>query len=235
MPNPTFVKISSDIASSFVYPQRNFLAPKGLSFAYIRYRFLRPLLKGYYKLFNLFNPNRPWTSQASIRIFEAILQPHMRGVEYGSGRSTRFFATRLAHLTSIEHHKGWYEKVRKEIRDLKNVDFVLIEPVFPPLPRKATYQKYMQREEGALPRWEYYPYFEYISGMDDESLDFVLVDGRARVDCMFNALPKLKSGGILVLDNSERPQYAEIHQALAGWPKVNTTTGLTDTTFWFKP
>ncbi len=47
--------------------------------------------------------------------------------------------------------------------------------------------------------------------MDDQPrhvFDYVAVDGRARVPCMRIALQMIKEdGGILLLDNSERPNY----------------------------
>lgn len=36
----------------------------------------------------------------------------------------------------------------------------------------------------------------------------VVVDGRDRVDCIRHSLDALASDGVLLLDNSERPQYA---------------------------
>lgn len=42
----------------------------------------------------------------------------------------------------------------------------------------------------------------------DAKFDYILVDGRSRVSCLKIALSKIKEdGGILVLDNSERPRY----------------------------
>ena len=52
------------------------------------------------------------------------------------------------------------------------------------------------------------PYAPVISEYPDETFDFILVDGRDRVQCIKCALPKLKRGGWLMLDNSERRRYA---------------------------
>ena len=49
------------------------------------------------------------------------------------------------------------------------------------------------------------------------------------------AVVKLKRGGIFILDNSERLRYEPVHRKLRSWKQVFTTTGLTDTTIWFKP
>jgi len=224
-------------ASKPIWVKSLFLAPKSLSFAYIRYRVLRPILKGYYKLFNLFNPGRPWTTPASIIFFNKVLDKEMIGLEYGSGRSTLFFANKLKKLISIEHHSEWHEKVAKLLSEnkLSNVDYLLIpEQVNGELNEDIELETNLLKLDGSEQRNEFFNYYNKVNDYPNEYFDFVLIDGRARVMCGLNALQKLKNGGIFVLDNSERPRYQPLHQELESWPKVETTTGLTNTTIWIK-
>lgn len=224
------------IASGFFYIKRNIKVPKAFTPAYIFYRVFRPILKIYYWLFKQFHPMTPWTSPASIIIFKKLLTKEMTGVEFGSGKSTAFFAQHLGKLVSIEHHKGWHGKVSVWLgqRNLSNVDYRLLETdedpelVFPP-EAAAFFPKAFE------PRRSYVKYVSELLKFDDNSIDFLLIDGRARTECAFIGMHKLKPGGLFVLDNAERPRYAPVHQALASWPKVFTTTGLTDTVLWFKP
>lgn len=81
----------------------------------------------------------------------------------------------------------------------------------------------------------YEKYCKKVNEYPDNYFDFVLIDGRSRIRCGLNAMPKLKEGGIFVLDNSERERYLPLHNALDSWPKVNTTNGFTNTTIWIKP
>ena len=67
------------------------------------------------------------------------------------------------------------------------------------------------------------------------SLDFAIVDGRARTECCHEILPKIKKGGILILDNSERKRYKLVFEQLKKYEMYETTNGLTNTTFWFIP
>ena len=231
-----FLVTAQKEASKAYWIKSLFLTPKGFSFKYIRYRILRPLLKGYYKLFNLFYPNRPWTTPASILFFEKVLTKDMIGLEYGSGRSTLFFASRLKQLVSIEHYEGWYNLVRQQLEtsDITNVDYHLILKEDTPDKTDDT-DIQLDKLIGSEPRMDYYTYYTKVNTYEDGHFDFVLIDGRAREKCGLNAIPKLKSGGIFVLDNSERPRYKPLHQALSKWPKVETTSGLTNTTIWIKP
>lgn len=236
MPKDQLLNQASNISHFFFFIKRNIVAPKSSNYKYIRYRVLRPLLKGYYKLFNLFYPDRPWTTPVSILFFDKALNKEMVGLEYGSGRSTMYFASKLKKLVSIEHYEGWYDKVKKQLEDnqIKNVEYHLI--LNQDTPDKTDNSDVeLNKLVGGEDRNDFYNYYTKVNEYADEYFDFVLIDGRAREKCGLNAMSKLKSGGIFVLDNSERPRYAPLHKALETWPKVETTTGLTNTTIWIKP
>jgi len=161
----------------------------------------------------------------------------MTGLEYGSGNSTLFLAGHLKHLVSIEHDQTWYSEVRKNLAALKlsNVDYQLIAPALAGTIPYSIHNEYGLDENEFSVRSEFSAYFSYVRQFPDNHFDFIMIDGRARIECALNAIPKLKRGGIFVLDNSDRKRYTTIFKVLAGWKKVSTTTGLFDTTFWFKP
>jgi len=235
----TAYDIALRISRSPIFPKKNLIAPKSFSFSYIQYRIARPLLKVYYKIFKWRNPFVPWTSQASIKTFEKILTRDMVGLEYGSGNSTIFFASHLKELTSIEHNKEWFKIVKANLQKLKltNVDYRFI-----PATKKDNqqysytfYKDYNLTEKDFQIRTDYHEYFSFVKEFPNNHFDFIIVDGRARVECCLNAIPKLKSNGIFVLDNSDRNRYKPVFKVLKNWKSITTTTGLFDTTIWFKP
>ena len=223
-----------DINSKFYFLKVNFKTAKKFNFSYLRYRAVRPLLKVYYSAFIKLKGVTPWTSPSSILMFEELLTPEMVGFEWGSGSSTIFFAKRLKKLVSIEHHEGWYQKVRSQLqeKEIKNVDYHLINIDYPDqhLDKDGFQVAITPSQIDA-----YKAYYSFIDQFPDQSFHFILIDGRTRVQCGEHALPKLKSGGLLVLDNSERARYSSLKEKLKDWPSVWTTTGLTDTTIWIKP
>ena len=226
------------IAESPWFIKRNFVVPKASTFQYVRYRVLRPLLKLNYKMFRWWKGETPWLSQPSILMLEKLLTPNMVGFEYGSGMSTVFLASRIKHLTSIEHNEHWFRIVAKKLgeRGLSNVDYHCIPPHSSSASNSVESTDFAEiRDPCFQVRTEYRDYFSFVTSFPENHFDFVLVDGRARVECTFNAIPKLKSGGILVLDNSDRRRYAPVFDALDSWPRVTSTTGLFDTTIWLKP
>ena len=54
----------------------------------------------------------------------------MKGLEYGSGISTIYFARKTGNLVSIEHDKIWHEHIRTLLAKskLSNVNYILISP-----------------------------------------------------------------------------------------------------------
>src|SRR5260221_11486756 len=73
------------------------------------------------------HPNDPWLTPEAIRLLRSLLRTSDRGMEFGSGRSTVWFAERVGHLTSVQHDITWHTRVGKLLSDrgLSNVDYVL--------------------------------------------------------------------------------------------------------------
>ena len=61
-------------------------------------------------------PDDPWLTASSVKILNELLRSNDIGVEFGSGRSTIWFAKRMKHLTSIESDATWYDTVRDLIQ-----------------------------------------------------------------------------------------------------------------------
>ncbi len=205
-------------------------------FSYWRYRFLRPLIKLQYKTFRFLNKPAPWLSPTATMFLKKHLTKEMVGVEFGSGISTLFLAPKVKHLISIEHNKEWYEIVNEKLKVLSvSVDYRFISEQEP----SQEFKKLDFYDEFDIPlelkyKTEYYNYFRAIDDCEDASIDFIIVDGRARPECVFSSYKKLKKGGLMILDNSERPRYRIVFEKLKHLDSYTTTNGLTDTTFWQK-
>ena len=200
---------------------------------YWLYRFLRPILKIRYATFRRLNKPAPWLSPTSILFFNQYLKKEMVGAEFGSGSSTLFFAARISKLYSVEHNKEWHELIQEKLKtsNLTNVDyrFVLQND-------KADFKNDTFELEDAgnfEVRRDYVNYFRALNDIKDHSLDFAIVDGRARTECCHEILPKIKKNGILILDNSERDRYNPVFEKMKNKSMYETTNGLTNTTFWF--
>ena len=228
------IKEARDISNKTRYIKRNLLAPKELSLPYIGYRIARPALKVYNRILKSRLSPAPWMTPASIEILDRLLTKDMNGLEYGSGTSTLFFGERLGALTSVEHDEKWHQIVAQQLEqaNLNHVNYYLIVPdqLETNLQIEARNRQPFDGENE-----NYLTYYELTNTFNSDSFDIIIIDGRARVECAKRCVDKLKSGGIMVLDNSERTRYQPAQELFQDWELINTTTGLTDTSIWFKP
>jgi hypothetical protein len=158
----------------------------------------------------------PWLTFPAVSFLKRSLRPHWRVFEFGSGASTVFFALRCRKVFSIEHDAGWATKVCSAL-DALGISNCRLRHIAPERnqPRTVTdCPPYGSQFDG----YEDCTFESYVRSIDDHadgSLDLVLVDGRAREACLWHAIHKVRPGGILVLDNTERPRY---HHAMSKIP-----------------
>jgi len=121
-----------------------------------------------------------WISEPAKELLEKLLNPSMIGLEYGSGCSTIWLAQRVKSLVSVEHDEKWFERITKLLdnNNLENVNLVYA-------PSKS--------------------YVKVVQSYPDETFDFVFNDGlkQYRSQCIIASWPKIKKGGIMIIDNSK--------------------------------
>lgn len=158
----------------------------------------------------------PSLALPAICALDEYLTKDMRVFEWGSGASTLFFAMRCKDFVSIENSPGWYDKVglaltyrgmREDVTRIRVDAGEGFEPDF------ASYQP-------GLDTVNFRDYVKVIDREPDESFDVILVDGRARCACLEHAQPKLKPGGLLILDDSARSIY-QYAMAKIDWPRMD--------------
>lgn len=189
-------------------------------------------------------PDAPWLAESAVYLLDSWLRPTDVGVEWGAGRSTIWFACRVQKLMSVESKQKYHDDVKAILGEnghLGKVDLHWI-------PIEANVS------ETAMS----HPYGDIVSALQNESLDFALVDGiRLRALCMEKVIPKIKPGGLLILDNAERfvpnramgkhtvsilprdkcpdKRWDGLLKTLSDWRAIITTNGIWDTRFWIKP
>jgi hypothetical protein len=137
----------------------------------------------------------PWLPFRLIDELEAVVSSGSRVFEYGGGGSTLWFLDRGAVVATVEHHQGWAAVLQ---RSIGSDDWTLLAPSL---------------ADGSA------EYVDAISSYPDDWFDVVVVDGRARARCVARALPKVKPGGLLLVDDIHRKKYAARAVRDAGWPR----------------
>jgi predicted O-methyltransferase YrrM len=183
------------------------------------------------------NPEVPWLPKAAIETLPDLLKPTDRFLEYGSGKSTAWLAKRVGKLVSVEHDKAWFDRVQGQLSanglDRDSVRLLSLDPSDRPAES---------------------PYVRAIDEFAGGELDVCLVDGEYRVACMREAIARLASGGMLLLDDAhgvlDHPttapharygrgpadrDWAELAEQLSGWRMTWISDGYSDCAIWFKP
>jgi predicted O-methyltransferase YrrM len=152
-------------------------------------------------------PERPWIVPAAIGWLRRRIRSDWSILELGSGRSTVWFARRAGRVISLEDNEYWYPRTKERLEQagLANVDY-----------RLRTVEDF-PKEVGSLA---------------DDAFDLVVVDFLeaptvTRIDCLKPAMKKVRPGGLLLLDDSDRPGYAEAYELLVGW-RQRRFTGVKD-------
>lgn len=125
-------------------------------------------------------PELPWLGYRAIKRIDELIQPDWKVLEFGSGFSTVWLSERCDLVVSIEDDKKWYKLVNRKLSGRK-VEYKLRE--------RKNYHK--------------------VEGYEDGYFDFALIDGIRRSDCTQTALDKVKKGGYIYLDNSDKNKDAK--------------------------
>lgn len=156
----------------------------------------------------------PWLVPESIGFIEGKLTKESKVLETGAGGSTFWFAERVASVLSFEHNLAWSEKIKVELlkRNISNVRLVY-DPAYP--------------KQGL--------------SLGIELFDIALIDGRGRVVSIHSSFANVISGGLIILDDSERRRYTRAIKylsSLCSFQKTfygNWNTMVWNTTVWRKP
>ncbi len=129
----------------------------------------------------------PWLTYPFIRFIEPRLNPDMKVFEFGSGNSTIWFAKRVKEIKSVESNLEWIKLVQPRLNERAQI----------------IHQAYEENQSSAISK-----YAQAIS-TNEGQYHIIIVDGKDRNNCVISSLDFLREDGVLILDNSERAEYAE--------------------------
>jgi protein-L-isoaspartate O-methyltransferase len=159
-----------------------------------------------------------WTFESADAVAHHLAKkPGARVLEWGSGASTVWLSKRAAEVIAIEHDTGWADQVRPLVGD--NVEILTVPPV------AATSRDAIRSSK---PGHDGLDFTAYVHAIDQLPglFDLIVIDGRAREDCLPTALARLAEGGLLVFDNVDRRRYRKVINAEPDID-VRITRGLT--------
>ena len=129
----------------------------------------------------------PWMTYPLIKFLDKRINKNQIVFEYGSGNSTLYFSNYVEKVVAIEHDLDWFNKINSRISD--NIELI-----------------YKVLRPGG----------EYSKTVNTLGQDFsiIIIDGRDRVNCIYESVLALDPSGVIILDDSEREDYQEGRQFL---------------------
>lgn len=126
------------------------------------------------KAINVFGEPIPWYTYPAIEYLNQFDFSEKNIFEFGSGNSSLYWASRVKSVVSVESDPAWYDIVKNSLK---------------------SNQKLMLRQDGV----------SHVNSLAELGMkfDIIVIDGNWRRNCAHLAVDYLKSGGIVILDNSD--------------------------------
>ncbi len=142
---------------------------------------------------------QPFEIEAFTILLRAINRP-IKALEWGTGHSTLYYASRLpfgSSWDSVEHDPDWAEAVQQQIKTagLPDVKLHIRLP-------DAEYTH--GKEDGSFINFRRYI---LCPASFNTRFDLILVDGRARCECLAVGWDLLAPEGVMILHDAARPEY----------------------------
>jgi hypothetical protein len=147
----------------------------------------------------------PWWPYDAVAWVAANLPPGPRVFEYGSGGSTLWLEDLGADVTSVEDNAQWHKQTAAALRPGTRLLFQ------PPQQSGVASDLFGPGFFDA--------YVAAIDGEQDGSLDLVIIDGRARIECVHHAMTKVKPDGLLLFDDTDFAQFRPVVALLQAWER----------------
>ena len=135
----------------------------------------------------------------AINLCLSIFTEPIKSLEWGSGNSTTYFFSQLPHGSqwfSYEHNTDWYKEVENRLKSGQalGVTLALVPPNLP----------FDNVTDGDFDTFKQYVLAPINRGV---KFEFILVDGRARVECMAVGWEMLHEHGVMILHDAQRREY----------------------------
>lgn len=122
----------------------------------------------------------PWYSYAAIDFLDTVVKDTWSVFEWGCGNSTRWWASKVRSVISVEDDAQWYQEISAGV------------------PSNSTIHHRVGKD-----------YYEHILSYPDRYFDTIVIDGSHRNEAAKNCTTKVKETGIIIFDNSDNADFDE--------------------------
>ena len=139
----------------------------------------------------------PWIVPETVSWLEKNMREEWQVFEFGSGWSTIWYAKHCRHIVSVEDNAGWNQVVEGRVKDqgVKNCEL-----------RLASLNDFIS----------------IISSFPNDYFDLIIIDSseeqkNLRIEALEASMSKVRPGGYILLDDSDRPQNTVLPHSLDDW------------------
>lgn len=129
--------------------------------------------------------NYPWLVPSAVSWLDENIQSDWKIFEFGCGYSTIWYSKRCYSITGVEDYLEWFDFIKGKIvsSNIGNCDLIFTPSVSP----------------------------LSIGDFQDDFFDLVIVDSaKNRVECAMASVSKIKKGGYLLFDDTDKLEYQDI-------------------------
>lgn len=142
----------------------------------------------------------PWIAWPCVDFLDSYLRPGHVVLEWGGGGSTIYFLRKGCRVTTVESSDQWVKELTARV-DALGADC-----------RARWDLRFVPAKDNQDPLIA-----EYVDQVTRGGpWDAVLVDGWSRFTCLLAARPYVKVGGVLLLDNANQAQFADVPSVMKG-------------------
>ena len=187
------------------------------------------------------HPGLPLLAIPAIEFLADWIKTSDSVLEYGAGHSTRWYASRCQHITSVENIPEWAEIVHRETAACGNVDLRLFAGWDPARPGDGGFGAHTDRPyEGPQVNRAY---VACLDSLPDNHFDIIINDGWCRHQVAKRAVAKLKPGGLFLWDDvgwseltgSHTPEVRQFVTMASAWRRVSFNDGVHRTVICLRP
>lgn len=163
--------------------------------------------------YSLIKEQIPWINYEAIDFLGEYISEQSQIFEYGGGASTLYFLNKGAHVFTVEHNDEWLNILRNHVacgRFHSHWTAIQAKPEPSSIPFHQSLASDPDLYFSLDSQFSGFNFRRYAASIDEyknESFDLIVVDGRARPSCIKHAAKKVRIGGCLIIDNTERDYY----------------------------
>ena len=117
----------------------------------------------------------PWINYSMMHFLAPRLPEDISLLEYGSGNSTLYWATKVKQVIAVEHHPAWIDYIRKQFSGIPNIQLLTA-----------------GADEG----------YETAPIALNKKFELIVIDGVRRLECASRALDLLSEDGCILFDDT---------------------------------